>query len=206
MPLGQRVKPFPIETCDQVSDSIPTLPPGGMGRCLKAGSAGNREQFRGSCDPGGRSNMRSAHLLTRQTFFGREGTKWIFLMSGHGKLRGGETKTICSWPTPGLADRQSSRQPIHQQRTRCRRLTGEPLDWNAISACFEDEEDETQERCAVADVERQELAGRLGREGRFTDDRDAQRRRGPAFRPAPRSPPGPGWRRCSGGKGYEQHN
>jgi len=96
MPLDQRIEPIPIETCDQVGDSIPTLPPSGTGRCLKAGSTGNREQFLGSCDPGGWSSMRSAHLLKRQAFFGREGTKGIFLTSGHGKLRGGETTTICS--------------------------------------------------------------------------------------------------------------
>jgi hypothetical protein len=53
---------------------------------------------------------------------------------------------------------------------------------NANSTCFEDEEDEAQERCPVADVGRQQFPRSVGRKGRFTDDRDAEARRGERIR------------------------
>src|SRR6185436_5178034 len=52
----------------------------------------------------------------------------------------------------------------------------------ATSACFEHEEDEAQERCAVGERGPEQLARRVWREWRLADDRDAEACRGERVR------------------------
>jgi len=91
MALHDGINTIPVEACDQMGDRITTPSASGSGGCFVARSIGDGEQFCGSghlcCGvaPG------AAQVLEGTAFIGREGTEGIFLVTGHGILRGGET-------------------------------------------------------------------------------------------------------------------
>jgi len=109
MPLDQGINPVPVKPRDQVRDGIATLPPSGSGCCLKACTIGDREHFLGTRNLSGWISARSAHLFKGETFLGREGTKGIFLMTGHGTLQGrrnGEYLPSPYSPRPSIGNHQ----------------------------------------------------------------------------------------------------